>query len=135
MAKKTSTCPDFIKKMDWPQIIFLLFLVTFLAGLTFKHYFTQQQQLRWQKLEALQAAEMALIKNIDISDELLKKADLDENGLVDQNDVSIMQEAFLDIDSDSLQADLNLDGRVDTKDYAILVHIINTQELADPRNE
>ena len=127
MAKKSKSCPEFIQKMDWPIFISILFLVSFLGSLTYLHYFTQQQQLRWQQLQNLQAAELAQITNLEITEELLKKADLNGDGQIDQADVEIMKEAFLGIDSDSLQADLNQDGRVDTKDYAILVQIISSR--------
>jgi len=121
--------------MDWPIIIFLLFLTSFLGSLTSQHYFTQQQQLRWQKIKDLRAAEMAQIGNLEISEEILEKADLNQDQKVDHLDVAVMQEAFLNIDSDSLKADLNQDGRVDTKDYAILAHIISSQEIDNTRNE
>lgn len=129
MAKKTGNCPEFIKTMGWSEIIFLLFLVIFLAGLTYKHYFTQQQQIRWQKLQELKTTAANNIIKLDITDELLKKADLDNNQKIDQADIKIMEEAFLAIDSNSLEADLNQDGRVDTQDYAILAHIISSQKL------
>jgi len=135
MAKKNKSCPEFIKLIDWPAIIFLLFLVAFLGGLSYQHYFTQQKQLRWQEIKDLEMAENAQISNIDINEEILKKADLNEDGRIDQSDIEIMQEAFLNIDSDSLKADLNQDGRVDTKDYAILAHIISSQEKNNTRNE
>jgi len=128
MAKKSKSYPEFIKSMDWPVIISILFLVSFLGSLTYNHYFTQQQELRWQKLQNLQAAELAQITNLEISEELLARADLNEDGQINQADVEIMKDAFLGIDSDSLRADLNQDGRVDTKDYAILVQIISSLE-------
>ena len=98
MAKKSQSCPEFIQQMDWPIIILVLFLVIFLGGITFNHYFAQQQQLRWEKLEALKAEELAQAKAVIISEELLE------------------------------QADLNQDGRVDTADYALLVQIITKLE-------
>ncbi len=126
MAKKTKSSSKFIQHMDWPLIIFLLFLVAFLGGLTCQDYFRRQQQLRWQAIQDLQTAEMAKLNQLDITEDLLKKADLNQDDHIDQTDVEMMQSSFLSIDSDSLKADLNQDGRVDTKDYAILVHIINS---------
>ena len=101
MTKKTSSYPEFIQLMDWPAIIFLLFLVAFLGGLTCQHYFRRQQQLRWQAIQDLQTAEMAKLNQLNITEDLLKKADL------------------------------NQDCRVDTKDYAILAHIISSAKTED----
>lgn len=129
MAKKIKSRPEFIKQIDWPVIIFLLFLLAFLGGLTYQHYFSRQQQLRWQEIQALQTAEMAKLNNLAIDDALLEKADLNQDDQIDQTDVEIMQSSFLKIDSDSLKADLNQDGRVDTKDYALLAHIISSQKI------
>lgn len=129
MAKKTKSCSELIKQLDWPAIIFLLFLVAFLGGLTCQHYFSRQQQLRWQEIQDLQTAEMAQLNNLNITEDLLEKADLNQDGQIDQTDIEIMQSSFLNIDSDSLKADLNQDDRVDTKDYAILAHIISTLEM------
>ena len=78
--------------------------------------------------------EATQINNLVISEDTLKKADLNQDQKIDQLDIEVMQEAFLNIDSDSLEADLNQDGRVDTKDYVILAHIISSQELDDARN-
>jgi hypothetical protein len=128
MAKKSQSCPEFIQQMDWPIIILILFLVIFLGGITLNHYFTQQQQLRWEKLAALRAEESAQTNNIIITAELLEQADLNQDGQINQTDVEIMQAAFFNIDSESLLADLNQDGRVDTADYALLVQIITRRE-------
>ena len=131
MTRKSRSVPDFIQKMDWLVIISILFLVGFLGSLTYKHYFTQQQQLRMQKLAALQATELALVEGVDITEELLERADLDGDGQVNQADVDIMKESFLNIDNQSLKADLNQDGRIDTNDYALLVTIITKLEKAN----
>ncbi len=128
MAKKTRSYPKYIKKMDWPEIVLLLFLVIFFAGLTCKHYVTKQQQLRWQEWQDIKNSEMNKAVDMEISDELLSRADLNQDQEINQTDVQIMEEAFLAIDSESLQADLNQDGRVDAKDYAILIHIIESEE-------
>mgnify|MGYP003615199360 FL=1 len=76
MTKKTKSYPEFIQRMDWPAIIFLLFVVAFLGGLTCQQYFRRQQQLRWQAIQDLQTAEMAKLNQLNISEDLLKKADL-----------------------------------------------------------
>jgi hypothetical protein len=131
MAKKSQSCPEFIQKMDWPIIILILFLVVFLGGITFNHFFTQQKQLRWEKLTALQQEELAKAKNTFVSEELLKQADLNQDGTINQSDIDIMNESFLNIDSKSLEADLNQDGRVDTADYALLVQIITNLETSN----
>ena len=128
MAKKTRSYPKYIKKMDWPEIVLLLFLVIFFAGLTCKHYVTKQQQLRWQEWQDIKNSEMNKAVDMEISAELLSRADLNQDQEINQTDVQIMEEAFLAIDSESLQADLNQDGRVDAKDYAILIHIIESEE-------
>ena len=65
---------------------------------------------------------------MEISDDLLSRADLNQDQEINQADVQIMEEAFFAIDSKSLEADLNQDSRVDAKDYAILTHIIESQE-------
>lgn len=129
MAKKSQSCPEFIQQMDWPIIILVLFLVIFLGGITFNHYFAQQQRLRWEKLATLRAEELAQAKATIITEELLEQADLNQDGQVNQADVEIMQAAFFNIDSESLRADLNQDGRVDTADYALLVQIITKLEM------
>ncbi len=131
MTKKTRSYPEFIQRMDWPAIIFLLFLVAFLGGLTCQHYFRRQQQLRWQAIQDLQTAEMAKLNQLNITEDLLKKADLNQDGQINQTDTEIMQSSFLSIDSDSLKAELNQDGSVDTKDYAILAHIISSAKTED----
>jgi hypothetical protein len=135
MAKKNQSRSKFIKQIDWPSIIFLLFLVAFLGCLTYRHYFTQQQQLRWQQIQDLQAAEMNQINQLDINADMLKQADLNQDEKIDQLDIEVMQAAFLNIDSKSLVADLNQDSRVDTQDYAILAYIIRSQANDDTRNE
>lgn len=128
MAKNTRPYPKYIKKIDWPEIVFLLFLVIFFAGLTCKHYVARQQQLRWQKWQEIKTLEMNKVVNMEISDDLLSRADLNQDQEINQADVQIMEEAFFAIDSKSLEADLNQDSRVDAKDYAILTHIIESQE-------
>lgn len=114
--------------MDWPEIVFLLFLVIFFAGLTCKHFVTKQQQLRWQKWQEIKNSEINSAVDLEINDDLLSRADLNQDQEINQADVQTMEEAFLAIDSESLKADLNQDGRVDAKDYAILTHIIESQE-------
>ena len=128
MAKNTRSYPKYIKQMGWPEIVFLLFLLIFFAGLTCKHFVTKQQQLRWQKWQDIKALEISRVVDMDISDDLLSRADLNQDQEINQADVQIMEEAFFAIDSESLKADLNQDGRVDAKDYAILIHIIESQE-------
>ncbi|NLG06669.1 MAG: hypothetical protein GX559_03160 [Candidatus Pacebacteria bacterium] len=128
MAKNTRSYPKYIKKMDWPEIVFLLFLVIFFAGLTCKHFVTKQQQLRWQKWQEIKNSEINSAVDLEINDDLLSRADLNQDQEINQADVQTMEEAFLAIDSESLKADLNQDGRVDAKDYAILTHIIESQE-------
>jgi len=128
MAKNTRSYPKYIKKMDWPEIVFLLFLVIFFAGLTCKHFVTKQQQLRWQKWQEIKNSEINSAVDLEINDDLLSRADLNQDQAINQADVQTMEEAFLAIDSESLEADLNQDGRVDAKDYAILTHIIESQE-------
>jgi len=128
MAKKSQSCPEFIQQMDWPIIILLLFLVVFLGGITFNHYFAQQQQLRWEKLTALQAEELAKVRTMPITEELLERADFNQDGQINQADIDMMKQSFLNIDSESLVTDLNQDGRVDTNDYALLVQIITKLE-------
>jgi hypothetical protein len=127
MAKKTRPYPDFIKKLDWPAIIFILFLVIFLGGITARHFFIKQQQLRWEKYQALQRAELTQASKLSLTQEMIDRADLNQDQQVDQADVAIMEEAFLKIDNISLEADLNQDGRVDTNDYVIMVRIIGKQ--------
>ena len=78
-----------------------------------------------------ETAEMAKLNQLNITEDLLKKADLNQDGQINQTDTEIMQSSFLSIDSDSLKADLNQDGRVDTKDYAILAHIISSAKTED----
>ena len=63
-----------------------------------------------------------------VEETIIKDADLNQDGKVDEKDAKLIKQAFLKNDSESLKADLNQDGKVDAKDYSLFNRAINLKE-------
>ncbi len=97
-------------------ILFGLILVLLLSLVTFWHVGYKKSQNQTPKIYRI------------VEKEVLQKADLNQDGKIDEKDAKLIKEAFLKNDEKSKKADLNQDGKVDAKDYSIFNTIVNLKE-------
>lgn len=96
-------------------ILFGLLLVLILSVITFWHISYKKNQTNSAETSA-------------INQELAQKADIDQDGNIDEKDAKLIKEAFLKSDVESLKADLNQDNKVDAKDFSLFNKIFNLKE-------
>lgn len=66
--------------------------------------------------------------NLDLSGILLLSGDLDQNGVVDSTDISLVRNNLGKKDADILsKADINLDGIVDTQDFSLILGALSVK--------
>ncbi len=97
-------------------ILFGLILVLLLSLVTLWHISYKKSQNQTPKIYRV------------VEKEMLQKADLNQDGKIDEKDAKLIKEAFLKNDGKSMKADLNQDGKVDAKDYSVFNTIVNLKE-------
>ncbi len=100
-------------------ILFGLTLVLIMAVITFWHIGYKRN--KFQDSRVYQKTDTSLLKN----------ADLNQDGKIDEKDAKLIKEAFFKSDSESLKADLNQDGKIDAKDYSLFNKIVNLNNLKE----
>ncbi len=104
------------EEIELNLILFGLVLVLLLSIVTIWHINYKKSRVQTPKIYR------------EISKELLAKADLNQDGKIDEKDAKLIKEAFLKGDPESLKADLNQDQKVDAKDYSLFNTIVNLKE-------
>ena len=97
-------------------ILFGLILVLILSLVTFWHINYKKNQTQSSGVGS------------GIGKEIIEKADLNQDGKVDEKDAKLIKDAFLKNDYESLKADLNQDGKIDAKDYSLFNSVVNLKE-------
>ncbi len=123
-SKKIAKAISQSKKEDIESnlILYGLILVLILSLVTFWHinYKKSQERINSTTTQDLTVQE--------VEKAATARADLNQDGQIDQKDAKLMKEAFLKTDAKSLKADLNQDQRVDAKDYSLFNKIVNAKE-------
>lgn len=96
-------------------ILFGLLLVLILSTITLWHVTYKKNQINSAEASAT-------------NQELAQKADINQDGNIDEKDAKLIKEAFLKSDIESLKADLNQDNKVDAKDFSLFNKIFNLKE-------
>ena len=98
-------------------ILFGLILILLLFLVTFWH-------INYKKNQSLNSQNQSEA----IKKETIRRADLNQDGNIDEKDAKLIKEAFLKNNPEALRADLNLDKKVDAKDYSLFNKIVNLKE-------
>lgn len=108
------------EEVESDLILFGLVLVLLLSSITLWHVSYKYKN---------QAATSGVTKTT-VDAVAIQRADLNQDGVIDEKDAKLIKKAFLKNDAKSLQADLNRDDKVDAKDFAFFNQILNSEKEA-----